>query len=193
MPKHETTNGGSEDEQFAALMHDAQAGNGRAYASLLKAVTPRLRGFLRGQRRFLGAEDIEDLVQDVLLSLHAVVATYDPSRPFMPWLLAIARNRLVDSARRYARHAAHEVQVIELPTDVPTEQANADADPYGDPEALRQAVRELPGAQRQAIEMVKLREMSLREASIASGASPGSLKVSVHRAMHALRKALSKE
>lgn len=182
-----------EGEQFAALMRDTQGGDARAYARLLTVITPRIRGFLRGQRRFLSAEDVEDLVQDVLLSLHAVLATYDPGRPFMPWLMAIARNRLADGARRYARHSSHEVQVEELPTDVVAEETSIGPDSYGDPEALRQAVRELPRGQRQAIEMLKLREMSLREASVATGASTGSLKVSVHRAMLALRRALTKE
>lgn len=53
-------------------------------------------------------------MQDVLLSLHAVRATYDPQRPFMPWLLAILRNRLVDGARRHGRTATHEVRVEDL-------------------------------------------------------------------------------
>jgi RNA polymerase sigma-70 factor (ECF subfamily) len=183
----------AEDEPFSALMREAQAGNARAYARLLKAITPRLRNFLHGQRRFLSAEDIEDLVQEVLLSLHAVRATYDPKRPFMPWLMAIARNRLADSARRHARRSAHEVQVAEIPTPVSDVGADIDPETYRDPEVLKRAIQELPRGQRQAIEMLKLREMSLKEASTAGGASVGALKVSVHRAMEALRKALVKQ
>jgi RNA polymerase sigma factor (sigma-70 family) len=193
MSEHEAIRRAAENEQFAALMRSAQAGDARAYAQLLTSITPRLRSFLRGQRRSLSVDDPEDLVQDVLLSLHAVLATYDPNRPFMPWLLAIARNRLADSARRYGRHSAHEVQVAALPTDVPEERTGIDTNDYGDPEALRRAIRDLPRGQRRAIEMLKLQEMSLREASVASGMSTGSLKVSVHRAVRALRKALAKE
>jgi RNA polymerase sigma-70 factor (ECF subfamily) len=48
----------------------------------------------------------------------------------------------------------------------------------------------LPQGQRQAIELMKLREMSLKEAAAATGTSIGALKVSVHRGMSALRKAL---
>ena len=40
--------------------------------------------------------------------------------------------------------------------------------------------------------MLKLREMSLKEAASASGTSIGALKVSVHRAMTTLRKVLTK-
>ena len=175
------------------LMQAAQAGDAQAYARLLKAITPRLYGMVRRQRQFLPAADIEDLVQDVLISLHAVRATFDPGRPFMPWLIAITRNRLVDGARRYARQKAHEVNVDEYPVTFSEEGTNTDSEPYRDPDALRKAIQTLPPGQRDAVEMLKLREMSLKEAAAASGTSVGALKVSVHRALGALRKALSKE
>jgi DNA-directed RNA polymerase specialized sigma24 family protein len=103
-----------DDQALATLMQSAQAGDTQAYVLLLAKITPRLRQVIRSQRRFLNADDIEDLVQDVLLSLHAVRATYDPRRPFTPWLMAITRNRLADGARRYGRRAAHEVHVEQV-------------------------------------------------------------------------------
>jgi RNA polymerase sigma-70 factor (ECF subfamily) len=51
----------------------------------------------------------------------------------------------------------------------------------------------LPAGQRVAIEAVKLREMSLKEAAAATGTSIGALKVSVHRGIKALRTALAHE
>jgi len=183
----------SDDAALAALMRSAQAGDVQAYIRLLKDITPRLREIVRGQRRFLKAQDIDDIVQEILLSLHAVRASYDPQRPFMPWLIAITRNRLADAARRYARREAHEVQVESLPVTFSDEAANINRGVYRDPEALRHAILALPAGQRDAIEMLKLREMSLKEASAVSGATIGALRVSVHRAMTALRKALSKE
>jgi len=45
--------------------------------------------------------------------------------------------------------------------------------------------------QRDAVEMLRLREMSLKEAAAASGTSISALKVSVHRAVASLRKALA--
>jgi RNA polymerase sigma-70 factor (ECF subfamily) len=182
----------SDDHALTTLMQAAQRGDAQAYVRLLKEITPRLRQIVRGQRSFLKAEDVEDIVQDVLLSLHAVRATYDPQRPFMPWLIAIARNRLADAARRYGRQMAHEVQVENVTVTFSEREANMDSDEYRDPEALRQAIEDLSPAQRAAIEMLKLREMSLKEAAAARGTSIGALKVSVHRAMAALRKALIK-
>src|SRR6516162_5179143 len=99
-----------DDHALATLMQAAQGGDTQAYVLLLKEITPRLRQIVRGQHRFLNIRDIEDLVQDLWLSLRAVRASYDPRRPFMPWLMAITRHRLADAARRSTRRTAHELQ-----------------------------------------------------------------------------------
>jgi RNA polymerase sigma-70 factor (ECF subfamily) len=184
------TNAPDQDRHLASLMRSAQDGDGRAYAALLGEIAPLVRRAVRRRLGFLQPQDVEDLVQDVLLSLHAARATYDPSRPFLPWLMAIARNRMVDGARRHARQATNERGGERLPETFAAEPANMQGEGYGDAEALRQAIGSLPPGQRQAIELVKLREMSLSEAAAASGASAGALKVAVHRGIAALRKAL---
>src|SRR5262249_14827735 len=85
----------SRDRHFASLMASAQDGDRAAYAELLTQVAPLLRRWIQSRRRFIQAADIEDLVQDTLLSVHAARATYDPGRPFLPWLMTIAHNRMV--------------------------------------------------------------------------------------------------
>jgi RNA polymerase sigma factor (sigma-70 family) len=179
------------DQRLSDLMRSAQGGDAKAYADLLTEVAPLLRRSVRHRLSFLQAQDVEDLVQDILLSLHAARATYDPGRPFMPWLMAIARNRATDGIRRYARRAANEVGGIETPETFAAEATNMPLGGYGDEEALRQAMGNLPAGQRQAIELLKLRELSLSEAAAVSGASVGALKVAAHRGIAALRKALS--
>jgi len=179
-------------QRLSRLMQAVQAGDGRAYAELLAEITPILRGVVRNQRRFLDQADIEDLTQDILLALHGVRATYDPQRPFLPWLLGIVRNRLSDRARLYARHGAHEMQVENLPVTFSDEAANIDNEGYRDPELLKQAIEALPPGQRTAIEMLKVQEMSLKEAAAKTGMTIGALKVAVHRGMAALRAALKK-
>src|SRR5687768_6938252 len=115
-------------------MRAAQRGDAGAYLDLLRTLTPRIRQIIARQRGFAGAEMVEDLVQDVLLSLHAVRPTYDSQRPFMPWLLAILRNRLVDGARRHGRTAIQEVHVEDLDLDVTFSKTgtNPDQETYRD-------------------------------------------------------------
>lgn len=182
--------GGSRDNRFNDLMRSAHTGDAQAYTQLLEEITPRIRQFVRGQRAFLSAADIEDLVQDILISVHSVRATYDPARPFMPWLFAIARNRLADGARRYARVGAHEVPVENLTVTFQDEHGNTTMNALGDARALQQAIGALPQIQRDAIRMLKLKEMSLQEAAKASNTTVGALKAATHRAMASLRKML---
>lgn len=178
------------DDQLGSLMRAAQHGDATAYRELLRAITPRIRRGVARQRAFSNAEDVEDVVQEVLLSLHAVRATYDPARPFVPWMLAIVRHRLADGARRYWRTAAREVQIDDADVTFAEAPTNSREDTSDDLAALDHALRTLPAGQRQAIELLKLQELSLKEAAAASGATIGALKVAAHRAMAALRKAL---
>lgn len=181
------------DENLARLMRAAQVGDTRAYLELLRAITPRVRQIVCRRRGFAGTEEVEDLVQDVLLSLHAVRATYDAHRPFMPWLLAITRNRLADGARRHARTTSHEVHVEDPDVTFRNTPTKIAPDSCDDIDALQHAIRSLPAGQRQAIELLKLQEMSLKEAAAASGSSIGALKVATHRAMATLRRGLGRE
>ena len=177
-------------QNLTLLMRAAQAGDSRAYSELLRTLLPLVNELVRQRYPFLQSQDIDDLVQDILLSVHAARATYDPTRPFLPWLRAIARYRMADSARRYALRTANEVPSEHAPETFVAKDANMSGNGYGDAEALRHAMAKLPYGQRQAIELMKLQEMSLKEARVVTGTSIGALKVSVHRGMSALRKAL---
>jgi RNA polymerase sigma-70 factor (ECF subfamily) len=168
-------------------MRLAQGGDRVAYDRLLRLCAEIVRQRLRRRFPYLPRSDAEDLVQDVLLSVHQVRATYDARRPFLPWLMAIARNRTADMARRYARVSTREIAVETYPETSEVLAANIGDETYRDPDALRQALNALPQGQKTAIELLKLQEMSLKEASIASGMSVAALKVATHRATRALR------
>jgi len=179
------------DRRLATLMQAAQDGDRVAYAGLLRELVPLLQRLVRGRLHFLQPTDREDLVQDILLSLHAARATYDPSRPFMPWLVSIARHRMVDRARRHSRLWANEVLVDEFTDSIADGASDPPDGECGDPEQVRQAVKGLPAGQRTAIELLKLRELSLREAADLSGMSISALKVATHRAIKSLRGVLA--
>ena len=86
----------ADPDRWGGLMARAQNGEQAAYRLLLEELTPYLRAVAR---RRLGQQEVDDAVQDILLSLHSVRNTYDPARPFKPWLIAIAQRRLVDRIR----------------------------------------------------------------------------------------------
>lgn len=174
------------DERLAERMRAAQAGDLDAYAEILRSVTPVLRRLIARKRSFVQSADVEDIVQDVLLSVHSARRTYDPARPFMPWLLAIAHHRLADAARRQALRRSHEVPADDLSLGAACEREEV----FGDSSTIRRALDGLPARQKTALELLKLREMSLKDAAAEIGTTVGALKVLTHRAMASLRRAL---
>ena len=128
------------------------------------------------------------MVQDTLLTLHRVRQTYDPQRPFSPWLASIAARRGIDGLRRRSRVARYEISnEVESYETFADPAANSDIEALGAAEELEQLLQRLPPRQRQALEAMKLKELSLREAAAVSGQSVGALKVNTHRAIKALR------
>jgi RNA polymerase sigma-70 factor (ECF subfamily) len=171
-------------------MARAQGGDRDAYRRLLEDVAPYLRSI--AARHLRNSWDIEDVVQEVLLTVHAVRHTYDPARPFGPWLVAIANRRAVDALRRQGRSRAREVVLETEHETFAVPQANL-AEAASDGRVLRDAVAQLPPGQRDAIRMLKLKEMSLKEAAAVSGMTVAALKVATHRALKSLRKVLARQ
>ena len=172
---------------WSILMARAQDGDANAYRRLLESITPYLRA--HAARCHRNPSDVEDAVQDVLLTLHAVRRTYDPARPFGPWLTAIARRRLIDRLRRQGRRRAFESK------------CEAAHESFADPSAnledmtkiheIAAALDRLPSGQREAVRLTKIEGLSLKEASAVSGMSVAALKIATHRAIQRLRQFFS--
>lgn len=180
------TGHGELDNTWSALMAAAQDGDRRAYDRLLREIVPFLRGVAR--RRLRGEADAEDAVQDALLTIHQIRHTYDPARPIRPWLGAIAERRALDRVRSLGRRAAREEELTDLHHETLPGAATNDGESRLQARDIRAAVADLPPGQRQAIELLKLEELSLAEASSRTGQSVTALKVATHRAILALRR-----
>ena len=171
-------------------MAAAQSGDGGAYARLLREIVPYVRGIVR--RHHATQDRVDDVVQDVLLTVHRVRHTYDPARPFTAWLGAIAHRRSIDAVRRKVRVDAAETYSPIAYETYADPAANKDVAAHENSAVLSEAIAALPPGQRRAVELLRLKEMSLAEASAASGQSVGALKVSLHRAIRALQKTLGR-
>ncbi|MGA2126668.1 MAG: sigma-70 family RNA polymerase sigma factor, partial [Xanthobacteraceae bacterium] len=175
------------DRRWSARMSVAQSADRTAYETLLReCVTLILRV---ARRQGVPASRLEDVVQEVLLTVHRARQTYDPARSFVGWLSTISQRRAIDALRRHGRVDRREVHAP-LAYDAHCDPA-ADLAPHrelaGRTKLLGSAIAELPEAQREALEHLALMEMSLDEASTMTGRTKGSLKVSLHRALKTLR------
>ena len=174
-------------DDLGRLMVRAQGGDAAAYRALLTALTRLLRGHIHRRAPQLQAVDVEDVVQEVLISVHEARASYDPARPFPPWLFALARHRLADHARRHTRNAAGAAAFRDLAETFGALETNISSEGVEIAMTVRRAMSELPEGQRKAVEMLRIRQLSLAEAEARSGLSRGALKIALHRAVKRLR------
>lgn len=180
-------------DHWGNLMLQAQDGDKVAYYALLKAITPHLRSIsFRYLKRY---EDTEDAVQDVLMIVHGIRHTYERGRPFKPWLNAIATRRCIDLLRRRAYRLKYEIESVGQESECPQVGPDPEeaASRHSAAGLLRQAVAVLPERQREAIRLLRLSELSLKEAAAQSDQSIGSLKVACHRAIKSLQGMLIKK
>ena len=173
------------EPDWAQWMRAAQGGDREAYERLLRELLPLLRSYLR--RRVGDPSAAEDLVQDVLLSIHRARHTYRPERAFGPWWRTVARNATIDYYRRRGRRVHRELPLDGF--DVAAEETTLAEEQALSPE-LNSALDSLPANQRQAVEMIHLQGLSVIEAATRVGVTPGALKVRAHRGYRALRRRL---
>ena len=166
----------ADETTLARLMANAQKGDSQAYTVLLTEAQLWLERYFS---RRLPIEQRDDLVQEVLIAVHKKRATWDASRPFLPWLAAIARYRWVDHLRRVYRNE---------------EQALDDHDAAEDSEeeavlsklSLDRLMVNLPDKQAEVIELVKIEGHSIKDAATRTGQSESSVKVNIHRGLKKL-------
>lgn len=162
---------------WGALMAAAQAGQAAPYRRLLAELRPWL---MRYFARRLPPAAVEDAVQETLIAIHAKRHTFDPDRPFGPWLAGIARYKWIDRLRIAGRHAADE-----LPETLSTPDHEA---AVTSATALRGLMATLKPAQSEVIRLVKLDGLSIEEAAARSGQSVSLVKVNIHRGLGRLAK-----
>lgn len=168
-------------------MAAAQAGDRRAYERVLADSVALIRAVAR--RQGVAQDQLDDVVQETLLTVHRVRHTYDPARSYDAWLAALAGRRAIDALRRGGRQAHREVGDDVAVAQHPDEQdASAESERAQQATRLRRAIAELPPGQREAVEQLGLKELTLEEAALRTGRSTGALKVNLHRALKALRR-----
>lgn len=166
----------ADEASLAHLMAAAQKGDAASYRVLLAEVQLWLERYFR--RRVAPAQ-LDDLVQEVMVAVHAKRATWDPTRAFLPWLAAIARYRWIDHLRKVYRKAEDELGDHDLAEDSEEEAVIARM-------SLERLFVHLPAKQCEVIELVKIDGLSIAEASARTGQSESLVKVNIHRGLKKL-------
>lgn len=168
----------------------ALAGDRDAFADLYRIYSGPLLSFLATQVRRV--EDAEDLVGQVFLEAMRGIGRFTgDAAGFRAWLFRIGRDRAVDLGRSLTRRP-----------DAPLEAAADLAAPIGTEEQalaaldrarVWDAVRSLPGAQREVIALRLAGGLTSAEVAAIVGKEPNAVKALQHRALANLGRLLGKQ
>ena len=170
------------DREWSDLMRRAIGGDDGAYKRLLSDLSLALRATVR--RGFSGISarpnEVEDVVQEVLLAIHLKRHTWDQSKPISPWIMAIARNKMIDDLRRKGRRT-------EVPIDGMLEVLEAG----GHEDAIHaydvnRVLTGLNGRNREIVQAISIDGHSAQDVAKKLGMTEVAVRVSLHRSLKAL-------
>jgi len=163
------------------LMACAQRGDKEAFQDLFGDIGPLITRFVR--RRLSDQAEADDVCQEALLAIFKSRHTYQPARPFEPWLFAIVRNVLGAHLQRSRQRSRWQEPIGEL-TEISTDDESSLA------VELNDSLSKLTPNQLEALKLTKLSGLSIAEAAMQAGTSVGSMKVRVHRAYESLKRSI---
>ncbi len=170
------------EEEWALLMRGAIAGDAVAYRRLLCSLTPALRTVTRRNCARIGLDgaEAEDIVQEVLLAIHLKRDSWDTDRPIGPWIMTIARNKLVDARRRRGNR---QVQQVDDLADILIAERSDDAMDRQDIDRLLEKLGERP---RDLVRSLSVEGRSVQETAVRLNMTEGAVRVALHRAIKTL-------
>jgi RNA polymerase sigma-70 factor (ECF subfamily) len=143
------------------------------------------------------ANEAEDLAQRVFVQVYRSAKRYKPTAKFTTWLFTITRNTILNEHRRRSRHPAESLDALQEPRDSESAGWQAPDTTTPDPaqeaverelqEKIKQAVQELPEAQRTAVILCRYEGLSYEEIADVLGCSVSATKSLLHRARLTLK------
>ena len=174
-------------DNLAAIMQRSLSGDTQAYAVLLKETARLLRPFL--SRRLYAGSEVDDVLQEILLSIHKARHTYDGQRPYRPWVYAIAKFRLQDYLRmHYADHLRHAEQLTGFEDNF-QEDVTESGISY---ESISAEVEKLPAKRAAILRLMHQEGYTAKEVAERMDMNESAVKVAAHRAYKVLRKKLER-
>lgn len=174
------------DLQWADLMRAANRGDTASYRRLLAALAPALRSFAGRAfaRSGLSRDEVEDAVQETLLAVHLKRHTWDEHQPLLPWVKAIARNKVIDALRRKGGNLHVPIDDV---SDTLADDRVVDAGHSSD---VASAVSFLKERDRAIVVAMSIEGASARDMAERLAMSEGAVRVALHRALKSLAKTL---
>lgn len=182
---------GAPEQDDAALVEEALAGQERSFSALMRR---HKEGLYRFVRLYVGdSAEAYDLLQEAFVAAWRNLRQYDKARPFGAWLRGIALNKCRDwSRRRKVRQFFFRASDIETTgRHVPAPEASVESDEHEERlRLLEHAIARLPDNLKAPLLLTTIEGHSQKEAGVILGLSAKAVEVRVYRAKQALREAM---
>lgn len=170
------------EREWDHLLLAANTGDAEAYRRFLMLLAPALRRFIRHCLIRAGAPeaDVEDILQEVLLTIHLKRQSWMSGSPVAPWVFTIARHKVIDFLRRRGRR-------VHLPLDDFSETLAAAAEAPSLIESdIDRHLDSLSPVQRKVVRSIAVTGRSIAETAADLAMSQGAVRVALHRGLAAL-------
>ncbi len=172
------------ESRLKKLLIESLEGNRKSYELFLKEIQIIFRNFLKN--KIIEEENIEDLVQEILISIHNGRHTYDSSLPVLNWIFSIAYRRYVDFLRKKKRINKYEFYT-ETFEQFQTNIYLDNEDRFIERDKINRILDKMSEKDRKIIQLLKFENYSIREISKMLGKSESAVKVAAHRAYKKLK------
>lgn len=175
-------------QNWNVLAAAAQSGDKRAYQQLIKELIPYARAVLSGA--LAHTEWADDIVQDMLISMHKALPTYDPARSFKAWVTTILHYRKADFLRKVYASKSQENQSFEDLVEKNAAPHVTIGDHHAEYTDIEKALLSIPDKPRAVFVLSRLEGYSAQEVAKIKNMSVSAVKVSVHRTAKRLKEIL---
>lgn len=170
---------------LTALFRSGLGGNRADYARFLQNITPLLK---RVVGRRIAASDVDDVVQEILISVHKARHTHDGLRPIMPWVVSIAKFRISDNLRRHYAQMHHKTVDIKDFEKILTDVTKRDSEH----ESVDEVLEGVPEAHKRILTLLHVEGYTAGEVGKQIDMKESAVKVAAHRAIKKIRQRFAK-
>lgn len=144
------------------------------------------------------AAETQDATQEIFIKLYRSLSDWNPKRAkFSTWLYRLAANHAIDCWRaRRRRHEGANSEAVESDRNLERPLSGAILTPFGaleqkeSVEHIRRCVQDLPELQKKVFLLRYFQDLKLEEIAEMEDCSLGTVKTSLFRATHSVRRAV---
>ncbi len=173
------------DDKLKALMIRSQQGDQNSYREFLTLIYPIIEGKVR--KKVFSEDDRNDVIQEIMVSIHQSLATYDDHYPIHPWIHTICQRRVIDYIRKSCKfNELHDDKEFDVTNHAGAANVESEMEKF---EILKPLSEEV----KKAVILTKVYGLSTAEAATELGIKENALRTRLSRAFKDIEKFLKKD